>query len=342
MTGDRVDISRVAAQCAWLLLSLPDALAYRRALRAEVAETQATILRGILRRNAETEFGRQHRFEKVRSIRDFQTSVPLTTYADYTEAIERIGCGQAGVLSSAPVTVLEPTSGSTSATKYVPYTRRLERQFQQALAPWIVELYSRHPHLVDGQAYWSISPVGGEHQRTSAGIPIGFADDSAYLGGARGALVRSMLAVPPAIRLIPDVAAFRYATLLFLLRSRRLALVSVWSPSFLQLLCRPLPDWWPRLADDIQDGRLTPPVPIPPAVLRQLSAWLTPDPARAAEIRAIFARHADQPAAYHRALWPKLRLISCWADGSAAEHARDLARLFPGAHLQPKGLVATE
>jgi hypothetical protein len=41
-------------------------------------------------------------------------------------------------------------------------------------------------------------------------------------------------------------------------------------------------------------------------------------------------------------LWPKLRLISCWADAAAAKPARELARLFPQATIQPKGLIATE
>jgi hypothetical protein len=41
-------------------------------------------------------------------------------------------------------------------------------------------------------------------------------------------------------------------------------------------------------------------------------------------------------------LWPKLRVISCWADAAAERPAKELARLFPGATIQPKGLIATE
>jgi hypothetical protein len=46
----------------------------------------------------------------------------------------------------------------------------------------------------------------------------------------------------------------------------------------------------------------------------------------------------DQPSR----LWPKLRVISCWADAAAAPPAQELARLFPQATIQPKGLIATE
>jgi hypothetical protein len=41
-------------------------------------------------------------------------------------------------------------------------------------------------------------------------------------------------------------------------------------------------------------------------------------------------------------LWPKLRVISCWADAAAEQPAAELAKLFPQARIQPKGLIATE
>lgn len=40
--------------------------------------------------------------------------------------------------------------------------------------------------------------------------------------------------------------------------------------------------------------------------------------------------------------WPKLFVISCWADAWAAEDAEKLRTLYPGVVLQPKGLLATE
>jgi hypothetical protein len=42
------------------------------------------------------------------------------------------------------------------------------------------------------------------------------------------------------------------------------------------------------------------------------------------------------------AIWPRLKLISCWADGHAKLAAQALADQFPGVIVQPKGLIATE
>ncbi|HEU4887122.1 MAG TPA: GH3 auxin-responsive promoter family protein, partial [Thermoanaerobaculia bacterium] len=41
-------------------------------------------------------------------------------------------------------------------------------------------------------------------------------------------------------------------------------------------------------------------------------------------------------------LWPHLRVISCWTDANAARDAAELARIFPQAYIQPKGLLSTE
>ena len=75
------------------------------------------------------------------------------------EAIDRIGRGEANVLTAEPVRMFELSSGSTSASKMIPYTATLKAEFQRAIAPWIFDLYARHASLRGGPSYWSITPV---------------------------------------------------------------------------------------------------------------------------------------------------------------------------------------
>ena len=164
----------------------------------------------------------------------------LPTTRDFEPFIQRIAAGEQGVLTAEPVLLLEPTSGSSAASKLIPYTKGLKRQFQQGIDPWIADLYRSFPSLMTGQSYWSVTPAARKPERTSGGIPVGFEDDSDYLGGFKGWLVRSVQAVPMEVKLIGDMESFWYVTLLFLLRSRRLALVSVWNPTFLTILCEHL------------------------------------------------------------------------------------------------------
>src|SRR5438045_3835272 len=123
----------------WYLLCLGEGLAFRLALR-DVAGVQQRLLLRLLRRNADTEYGRRYGFATIRSVADYQARVPLSTYDDYRDAVERIGAGQSRVLTRDPVLMLEPTSGSTAPTKRIPYTASLRAEFQRAVAPWIADL----------------------------------------------------------------------------------------------------------------------------------------------------------------------------------------------------------
>src|SRR6185436_1736085 len=91
--------------------------------------------------------------------------------------------GHSNVLTSDKVELLEPTSGTTRrGSKLIPYTRSLRRQFQRAIAAWIWDLMRYRPAARNGRAYWSISPAFGGRRHTLQGVPIGFDDDTAYLG----------------------------------------------------------------------------------------------------------------------------------------------------------------
>ncbi len=307
----------------WTFGNQPRRRRFERALR-DPGTVQRRLLKDYLRRNAGTVFGRRHDFAEIDSVAAWQRRVPLALYDDYQSLIERVRRGEPGLLTTEPVTRLVPSSGSTAARKLVPYTRGLLRELGAAIGPWIVDLHRRRPGLSRGRAYWSISPIEPEDADASS-IPIGFDDDSAYLGGFFQRLVDRTLAVPGKVRHLRDVEAFRYATLLHLLRARDLTLISVWHPSFLTLLLEPLTRRWDELLAEIA-GRATPESPVTPS---------RPDRRRAAELERL---GPESPAA----LWPRLEVISCWADGHAAGPAAELAESFPGVAIEPKGLIATE
>ncbi len=298
---------------AWMLRCMPDARAFHRATQ-DVARCQEALLREMLHRNRDTVFGREHGFESIRTVAEFQRRVPLTTYESFSTHVDQIARGASRVLTEDPVTILEPTSGTSIGRKLIPYTAGLQRQFQRAINPWIADLLSRRPAVRAGRAYWSVSPALGPRELSESGIPIGFEDDTAYLGLAERLLVNKLLAVPPFVARIPDMEDFRYTTLLHLLRARDLSLISVWSPSFLTRLLEPLEAWSDRLSRDLQDD---------------------------ASMREIL-REASPLAEKIQRIWPKLALISCWTDAGAAACLPELRRMFPEVEIQPKGLIATE
>jgi GH3 auxin-responsive promoter len=330
-------VSAAIVGAAWMSTNARGYWRFRSAL-GDPAATQLAILMKYLRANANTSFGRDHGFSKIDSIDAYQAQLPLASYADFSTAIDAISRGEQGVLTRERVRTLALSSGSVSAAKRIPYTRELQKEFRRAIAPWMLDLAFLRPELVSGCAYWSITPVVSDRPAASAApgvVPVGFEEDSEYLGSAWKPLVDCTLAVPGAVRFVSDIDAFRYVTLLFLLRRPDLSLISVWHPSFLTLLLDALALDWELLLDDIKRGMIRPPSPLPARVEADLGARLGPNPRRADELKASGPRNLGR-------IWPHLRIVSCWAEGHAALYLDQLKMALPGVQIQPKGLLATE
>jgi hypothetical protein len=322
----------------WKLVCRREAWAFSQAVQ-NVREAQELELSRILRRNTRTWFGKKHAFTSIRSIRDFQRAVPLSTYDDYRPAMGRLAAGEANVLTADAVQLLQPTGGSTSGEKLIPYTASLQRSFQRAIRAWIYDLFRYRPAMRSGRAYWSISPLAYARRKSVGGIPIGFDDDAQYLGTWEQLLVRRTLAVPTEVAQCPTVSAAWYATLFFLLRCHDLRLISVWSPTFLSELLKSLATEWPGLCDDIERGRISARStadrnPLVGRSFRSMSR-------RAGYLREVFSS-SNSIRNWVSAVWPSLTLVSCWADGPSAPHANALRQLVPDVEIQPKGLLATE
>src|SRR3954464_5998844 len=170
------------ANALWLASNLPAWQRFRRALR-NPGEVQLQLLRHYLEQNADTAWGMAHAFREIKSYQEFTQRVPLHGYDDFEPWIARIRQGEKRVLTRDQVTHLVPTSGSSGARKVIPFTAGLQREFNEAIGPWIVGLYGRFPSVAGGTAYWSVSPAVEPEELESSVVPIGFDDDSSYLGG---------------------------------------------------------------------------------------------------------------------------------------------------------------
>lgn len=215
---------------------------------------QERILLDFLRRNAKTEFGREHGFHELCSVEDFQARVPIRTYDEFEPWIDRIRRGEPKVLTEEPVLAFETSSGSSGAIKYVPYTRTLLAEFRRAIGAWLFDLFTGRPRLLAGAHYWSISPLGSRDRFDESGaIPIGFESDLEYFGERERRALARVLAVGPEVAASADLAECRQKTLDALVACRELRFLSVWNPSFLTRLLDGLPDGaspkelWPDL-----------------------------------------------------------------------------------------------
>jgi hypothetical protein len=173
-------------------------------------------LSSMLARNAHCAYLRGRTFDEL----------PIVSYDDLLPWLERVHGGEADVLFAGRPVAYERTSGSSGASKLIPYSAEGLCDIQRAVAPWVAR------HAITGSAYMAISPATRPPE-SIGGIPVGL-PDSAYVN------VRS--AVPPEVGLITDIAQWRAETIRHLTAAHDLELISVWSPTFLL-----------RLLDDIDD-----------------------------------------------------------------------------------------
>lgn len=314
-----MQLSALAVNTLWGASNLPLYWRFRRALR-EPQTAQWLKLRGFLRRNAQTAFGEAHSFDRIRTYKEFARHVPLADYDCFEPWVKCIREGERNVLTRDEVTHLVPTSGSTGAQKLIPFTSGLQREFGAAVGPWLLDLQMRYPTTMGGKAYWCITPALQSIKGEQSAVPVGFDSDTAYLGGTRRRLAEAIMAVPSQVQGAKTLHEFRFQTLLHLLRCRELRLVSVWHPSFLTLLLDALPGYWPALLDEIGGIRID----RPGRLTKRVEELHNADPL--------------QP----ETIWPNLKVISCWGEGTAELGIGDLKRRFRNAVVQRKGLLATE
>src|SRR5215471_3898950 len=120
--GQAIQRFRVSlANLLWFLYSFGISRRWKRATR-DVSGTQAAVLKRILSENADSEFGREHHFAAVDSAALYQRLVPLRSYEEFQPYLERMADGRPQILTTQRVLQFGLTSGSTRASKLVPYT----------------------------------------------------------------------------------------------------------------------------------------------------------------------------------------------------------------------------
>jgi hypothetical protein len=306
-------------------------------------ESQARVLQRLLSGNRDSAFGREHRFEAVRTPADYARSVPIRDYEAFRPYVDRIEAGEQRVLTAEPVIMFTTTSGTTNVPKLIPVTAGWREQMASLTRLWMLRAVHDHPRCFDRKVFYLASPaVEGV---TPRGMPFGALTGVIYQRIPW--VVRQQYSLPYAVSVIADPDARYFITM-------RLAL-----GQSVSIACTPNPTSLIRLAetavaraDDIigaiRDGTLgiPPPAALPAShytrerAAAEIQAMIRPDPDRARIIARVIEEHG---VFLPRHCWPELKLIGCWLGGSAAIHAARLGEhLGPSVPLRDLGLLASE
>ena len=126
-------------------------------------EIQREVLRGLLRRAQNTEWGRLYGYAETDSYEDFRRRVPLCSYEELKGYIERMRHGEKDVLWPGRVKWFAKSSGTTAdRSKFIPVSPQGLKDTHYAGGRDAVALYlANHPEsrLLDGRALI----LGGSH-----------------------------------------------------------------------------------------------------------------------------------------------------------------------------------
>lgn len=275
-----------------------------------------------LKRNAMSHYGRYYRFEEINNIKMYQEHVPMVDYETIEPLIKRMAAGEADVLFQGVPATFEVTGGSTSGGKLIPYSEKIFKDFQSAILPWLYDISQRYG--ISGKAaYWSISPALRRATTTDGGIKIGVSD-AEYLGDIASGTFNDSPVVPSWVGELYDVDKWQLATLYWLVQCRELELISVWSPTYLLMLMEVLEERSDELLDLFTKGGM-------------IDEHVLYSDGNACERLRNYLVNKESAT-----LWPQIKLISCWQDGSSRPFFERLKHRFPHASFQPKGLISTE
>ena len=289
-------------------------------------DTQLRLLRRILAANQATEFGERHGFGRLSDAQAYRRAVPIQTYEQIREFIERQErTGQRCLTTERPV-YYHRTSGTVGTPKNIPVTASgLEciRRHQK------ISAYSqaRATALFEGRIFG----IGGQavEGRMAGGTPFGSASGLIYRNQPR--FIRRQYALPPALSDIGDYDARYLAMAVYGLAQASVSCIASANPSTFLRLLAVIEQQADTILDAIGSGRL-------PGALARLR--LQPRPQRAAAL----ARRLGRPGCLSFAdLWPNLRGVVCWTGGSCAVALDALRELLPeGAQVVELGYLASE
>ena len=295
-----------------------------------VEQVQRKRLRRILAQSSKAQASLNRGLSARMSPNSFAAACPVTNYSDWRDWIELNMAGDTGLLTHSNLVRYQPTSGSTSNIKWIPYSAEFLSEMNRALMAWMGDMYLSVPSIAQGHHYWSVSWLPTE-QRTELNGNIN--DDLTLLPLWKRMLARYYMAVPESISLAKTSDDSLFATLAWLISCRDLTFLSVWSPTFALAMFSEIP----RLKDEL-------------IMVLSKGKWLD----RSETLKTIPCPRSDA-AAWHLgqmgsisdsealpSLWPNLALISSWDTASSAQWAAKLKECFPHSKFQGKGLWATE
>ncbi|ESO02931.1 hypothetical protein HELRODRAFT_192162 [Helobdella robusta] len=343
------------------LLILRGSWVYRRFLRNSLlidCGQEKFLLKFIVKKNMDTEFGRKHNFQEMRTKEDFARKVPLSTYDDYCSYIHELLHGHPNVVNQKimthdPVVYLATSSGTTGKNKNLPLTSFTKKTASLNISPHLVYMSSKLGGFHLGRVL--VISYCAEKILCKSGLYKG--PVSSHIGK-----YLPYLLVPREVYNIQNEALVLHLISVFALSEKEICQIEALFSTLVYSFFRHIDHYWPMICRIIESGKLefdeeilnknsnnldlsiqaktstkrykniqqlaTESVlnsnQVDVNLLKYLESRLTPNPARANELRKIFENGFENLA---RQIWPSIKFVRMINTGGFATYAASLKKV---------------
>lgn len=301
-------------------------------------EVQLQLLRSILTENAQTQFGKVHRFGGIDTVKQFREQVAISQYETLEPYIQKHLKGERDILVPGAPCYYATTSGSTGRPKFVPVTRTMERQAHQGSARlWSYTLYKNEPRAYTGKIIVIVSPAVEGY--TEAGVPYGSISGQ-YIKNLNDN-IKSKYAIPYELYEIKDYETRYYCMLLLGMADEGVTMLSSTNPSTLSLLAEKGNQHRADLIEGIRSGKVSDKYRLDAEMRQLVESRIKPNPARADYLLACIEQdpeHMLRPMHY----WKQLVVIACWTGGNSHVFLNRMQRWYGDVKIKDLGYLASE
>lgn len=328
----------------WIKGGLQTRRLLREARRPRLASEHT--LRDILSISKDTVFGKEHHFDEILAAATdselfamYQHLVPINDYEALRPYVERHKNGETGILFPGRPEMYATTSGTTSAPKWVPMTRKYLRDVYGKMSNvWVWNFIKHRKMALSGKVF---AIVGKECE--------GYAPDGTLYGSVSGVLVRDLPPIikkrytaPASVMSIEDYAARNYTLMRLAIQHWDVTLWSTANPSTILELQRAVDENLELMIEDIEKGTLSDKFAIDNSIRQELKAYMRPRPKRAKELRELRDKNGGR--ILPRVYWKKLQILSTWKCGNTKVYMDKYLDYFDFEQTcyQELGYIATE
>lgn len=261
-----------------------------------------------------------HLWPRVKNYEEFSKEFPVTNYTYWEEKINLQRGGKKDFFPNCKR--FQPTSGSSQKKKWIPYTKSFLSEYNQALGPWIFDIYKNYPRVRSGYHYFTLSWQPEEMRRAGE-----INNDLEYLSKSSEYFFSLVQAVPSSIAEAKTSEASLFATITWLVARKELSFLFLWSPTFGLTILELLEKYKDAIAKSIKYGKWE-------LFSHELKGIACPYDAMRAEV---FIQASNL-----KTLWPGLSLVSCWQSALSKSWYEKLKKKLSFCEFVENGLVATE